>query len=101
MPAAQQADPDISKLRRNTTETITIDRLQPEFFDKSDSSAQQAPSQPAPSQLAPQTQTSQSAPAEPTTTSDSASTRPAIDLRGRKLKPPVRFSDFVSTYYFT
>ncbi|CAH8514081.1 unnamed protein product [Dicrocoelium dendriticum] len=101
MAAAQQADPDISKPRRNTTETITIDRLKPAFLDKSDSSVQQAPSQPVPSQPAPQPQTSQPAPAEPTTTTDSTPTRPTLNRRGRKLKPPVRFSDFVSTYYFT
>ncbi|CAH8456700.1 unnamed protein product [Dicrocoelium dendriticum] len=83
------------------TETINIDRLKPAFLDKSDSSVQQAPSQPVPSQLAPQPQTSQSAPAEPTTSTDSTPTRPTINRRGRKLKPPVRFSDFVSTHYFT
>ncbi|CAH8536585.1 unnamed protein product [Dicrocoelium dendriticum] len=101
MAAAQQADPDISKPRRNTTETITIDRLKPAFFDKSDSPVQQAPSQPVPSQLAPQPQTSQSAPAEPTTTTDSTPTRPTLNQRGRKLKPKVRFSDSVRTYFFT
>ncbi|CAH8466172.1 unnamed protein product [Dicrocoelium dendriticum] len=101
MAAAQQADPDISKPRRNTTETITIDRLKPAFFDKSDSPVQQAPSQPVPSQLAPQPQTSQSAPAEPTTTTDSTPTRPTLNRRGRKLKPKVRFSDSVRTYFFT
>ncbi|CAH8526481.1 unnamed protein product [Dicrocoelium dendriticum] len=98
MAAAQQADPDISKPRRNTTETITIDRLKPAFFDKSDSPVQQAPSQPVPSQLAPQPQTSQSGPADPTTPTDST---PTLNRRGRKLKPKVRFSDFVRTYYFT
>ncbi|CAI2738545.1 unnamed protein product [Dicrocoelium dendriticum] len=101
MAAAQQADPDIDKPRRNTTETITIDRLKPAFFDKSDSPVQQAPSQPVPSQLAPQPQTSQSAPAEPTTTTDSTPTRPTLNQRGRKLKPKVRFSDSVRTYLFT
>ncbi|CAH8564643.1 unnamed protein product [Dicrocoelium dendriticum] len=101
MAAAQQADPDISKPRRNTTEMITIDRLKPAFFDKSDSPVQQAPSQPVPSQLAPQPQTSQSAPAEPTTTTDSTPTRPTLNRRGRKLKPKVRFSDSVRTYFFT
>ncbi|CAH8648271.1 unnamed protein product [Dicrocoelium dendriticum] len=101
MAAAQQADPDISKPRRNTTETIAIDRLKPAFFDKSDSPVQQAPSQPVPSQLAPQPQTSQPAPVEPTNTTDSTPNRPTLNRRGRKLKPPVRFSDFVSTYYFT
>ncbi|CAH8558797.1 unnamed protein product, partial [Dicrocoelium dendriticum] len=94
MAAAQQADPDISKPRRNTTETITIDRLKTAFLDKSDSPVQQAPSQPVPSQPAPQPQTSQSASAEPTTPTDSTPTRPAINRRGRKLKPSVRFSDF-------
>ncbi|CAH8657813.1 unnamed protein product [Dicrocoelium dendriticum] len=101
MAAAQPAGPDIDKLRRNTTETITVDRLKPAFLDKSDSSVQQASSQPAPSQLAPQPQTSRSASAEPTTSTDNTPTRPTLNRLSRKLKPPVRFSDFVGTHYFT
>ncbi|CAH8494257.1 unnamed protein product [Dicrocoelium dendriticum] len=69
------------------TETINVDRSKPAFLDKSGSSLQQAPSQPVPSQLTPQPQTSQFAPAEPTTSNDSTPTRPTIDRRGRKLKP--------------
>ncbi|CAH8485937.1 unnamed protein product [Dicrocoelium dendriticum] len=83
------------------TETVNVERLKPAYLDKSDSPVQQAPSQPVASQTAPQTQTSQPAPAEPTNTTDSTLTRPTLNRRGRKLKPPVRFSDFVSTYYFT
>ncbi|CAH8545287.1 unnamed protein product [Dicrocoelium dendriticum] len=68
MAAAQQVGPDIGKPRRNT----------------SDSPVQRLPPQPGPSRPTPQSQTSHSASAEPTATTDLTHT---IKRRGRGIKP--------------